>query len=54
MPPSAPVGYPRIPLPNDYHRVVMVVPIVVVPMATMVMIIIRLRESGRREEHDQG
>jgi hypothetical protein len=49
----------RIPLPNDYHRVAMVVPIVVVcvvvvPMAMMVMIIIRLRESGRRKEHDQG
>jgi uncharacterized membrane protein YhaH (DUF805 family) len=49
----------RIALPNDYHRVVMVVPIVVVhivvvPMAVMVMmIIIRLCESGRRKEHDQ-
>jgi hypothetical protein len=47
-------------LPNDYHRVVMVVPIVVmrivvVPMAAVVVvIIIRLRESGRRKEHDQG
>jgi hypothetical protein len=48
----------RIALPNDYHRVVMVVPIVVVrivvvPMAVMVIVvIIRLRESGRRKEHD--
>jgi hypothetical protein len=47
-------------LPNNYHRVGMMVPvvvvrIVVVPMVMMVvMIIIRLRESGRRKEHDQG
>jgi hypothetical protein len=34
---------------------IVVVRIVVVPMAVMVMmIIIRLRESGRRKEHDQG
>ena len=50
----------RIASPYDYHRVVMVVPIVVVhivvvPMTVMVvMIIVRLRESGRRKEHDQG
>jgi hypothetical protein len=43
-------------LPNDYHRVVMVVPIVVVPVVVVpmaVMMIIRLRESGCRKERDQ-
>jgi hypothetical protein len=58
--PSALTVFSANALPNNYHRVVMVVPIVVVgivvvPMAMMVvMIIIRLRESGRRKEHDQG
>jgi hypothetical protein len=33
---------------------IVVMRIVVVPMAAVVMIIIRLRESGRRKEHDQG
>jgi hypothetical protein len=58
--PSAPAVFSANALPNNYHRVGMVVPIVVVrivvvPMAMMVvMIIIRLRESGRRKEHDHG
>ena len=48
-------------LPNDYHGVGMMVPIivvvhiVVVPTVVVVMVVIvRLRESRSRKEHDRG